>query len=116
MDEITTARYQDRLQKRRDVVLRTLRYLEEEQRQVDENDDWLDYAAYNNRVTLLNRLADGYLKETQEIDRALTRIEQKRYGLCVACYNPIERRRLETLPEVDYCVVCKELREEFAEV
>ena len=115
MDEITVARCLEQLKQRREVVLRTLQHLENELRQVDENNDWLDYAAYETRVALLTELTDGYLKESQEIDRALTRIAQEHYGVCIACHRPIEAQRLETFPEVEYCAGCKAMREDFAE-
>ncbi len=89
--------YLDKLRKRREVIETTLRHLEKEHHIVDENNDWLDYAAYESRVTLLDGLTDGYLKERLEIDSAITRIDEKNYALCA-------------------CFVCKEMREEFAEV
>ncbi|HTN72863.1 MAG TPA: TraR/DksA C4-type zinc finger protein [Methylomirabilota bacterium] len=115
MDEVTRGRCLDKLTKRREVVMITLRHLEKEQHEADENNDWLDQAAYNSRVALLDRLTEGYLKENSEIDRAITRINERTYGLCVACHEPIETRRLEAFPEVEFCSGCKEMREEFEE-
>jgi RNA polymerase-binding transcription factor DksA len=113
MDEIRTARCLDKLRKRRAVVVMTLRYLEKEQHEVDENNDWLDQAAYDSRVALLDHLIDGYCKEISQIDGAITRATNRKYGACVACHAPIETSRLEAFPEAEFCSACKEMREEF---
>jgi len=113
MNEITTDRYLNKLKKRREVVIATLRHLENEQREVEENNDWLDHAAYESRVALLDRLTDGYLKESLEIERALSRINDRQYGFCAACHEPIETRRLHAFPEAEFCSGCKEMREGF---
>ncbi|HYJ59952.1 MAG TPA: TraR/DksA C4-type zinc finger protein [Actinomycetota bacterium] len=40
----------------------------------------------------------------QKIDRALTRIEAKTYGICERCGKPIEKTRIKALPYVDLCI------------
>jgi RNA polymerase-binding protein DksA len=113
MNELTTLGFLDRLLRRREVIVRTLQHLEKERRQVDENDDWLDQAAYESRVALLDNLTDGYLKERLETDKAIVRIDESRYGFCIACHKPIDAQRLEASPAAEFCVDCKEIREEF---
>jgi RNA polymerase-binding protein DksA len=39
-----------------------------------------------------------------KIDRALSRIDDGRYGLCSVCGKPIEKARLKALPYVDLCI------------
>lgn len=39
-----------------------------------------------------------------KIDRALERMEEGTYGLCVRCGKPIEKARLKALPYVDLCI------------
>jgi len=39
-----------------------------------------------------------------KIDRALTKIDEGRYGLCSVCGKPIEKARLKALPYVDLCI------------
>jgi len=48
-----------------------------------------------------------------QIDRALARIKDGTYGICVRCAEPIAPERLEAMPEADLCIACKE-REESA--
>src|SRR3990170_347948 len=39
-----------------------------------------------------------------KIDRALTRMDDGRYGICSRCGKPIEKARLKALPYVDLCI------------
>lgn len=51
-------------------------------------------------------LPEGARFELQEIDAALQRIGDGRYGLCLACGGPIGLQRLRAIPEARYCVSC----------
>ncbi len=39
-----------------------------------------------------------------KIDRALERMDEGTYGICVRCGKPIEKARLKALPYVDLCI------------
>jgi RNA polymerase-binding transcription factor DksA len=39
-----------------------------------------------------------------KIDRALSRMDEGVYGICVRCGKPIEKARLKALPYVDLCI------------
>jgi len=41
------------------------------------------------------------------IDKALERIKNKAFGFCINCKKPIEEKRLEILPETEFCLDCK---------
>jgi DnaK suppressor protein len=43
----------------------------------------------------------------EEIEAALGRVEDGRYGLCGGCDEPIMPERLEILPAARYCVDCQ---------
>jgi RNA polymerase-binding transcription factor len=112
MNQSNNKLYYDRLRRRRDEIMMTREHLRKEQRTVDENKDWVDRAAYESRVGLLDNLVEWYLKETARIDDALIRIAEGKYGLCLACHAPIEPQRLDTMPEAAFCASCQETREE----
>lgn len=103
--------YYERLRTRRNEVMMTLEHVQKEQRAVNDNKESIDKAAYASRVHLLDNLADWYLNETKRIDDALIRIAEGSYGLCLACHQPIELRRLETTPEAAFCSECQKTRE-----
>jgi len=112
MNEIIVGRHLDKLIRRRGQIVMTLRHLANEEKQVEQNTDWLDQATYESRVNLLlDRLSDWYATEIGQIDKAIERIENNLYGFCVACHQAIEEARLETAPEAEFCSVCEELRD-----
>jgi len=43
----------------------------------------------------------------EEIDDALARIDDKTYGYCERCFQPIPKPRLRALPFARLCVACK---------
>ena len=116
MDEIRTGKHLDRLTMRRKQLMSTLQHLDKEQEQVERNTDWLDQAAYESRVALLDRLSDWYRTEMAQIDRALERIHHHEFGRCLACHDPIERQRLEAAPAAEHCSRCQTQRDEFEHV
>jgi len=96
MDAIKDITYSDKLRLRWIEVERTIRHLEKERREVEENTEWIDRAAYESRVSLLDGLTTLYRDEMQQIEKAHSRVEERRYGLCLACHEPIEADRLES--------------------
>ena len=69
--------YFERLRHRRVEILRTLDYLNKEQRTLAENKHSIDRAAYESRCHLLGRLAKWYADETTRIDHALIRMRRR---------------------------------------
>lgn len=45
--------------------------------------------------------------QLQDIDKALKRIEEGKYGICKYCNKEIEPERLKIRPESTACVACK---------
>jgi RNA polymerase-binding transcription factor DksA len=61
---------------------------------------WSDYeAAAEPRSELVRR-------ELAEIDAALGRIQDGRYGRCLSCGGPMGLQRLRAIPEARYCMAC----------
>ena len=111
MDALTIDTSFARLTKRREQLLATLRHLDNEQKEVEHNTDWVDQAAYESRVALLDGLRDDYRAEMTRIDRALERIDNHEYGTCAACHDSIDPKRLELVPEAEHCCGCESFRE-----
>ena len=116
MDPIKIVSHGEQLRKRREKVAHTLRHIAGEQTQVEQNTDWLDRAAYESRIALFDCLKRWYLHEMHEIDEALERIRRNKYGVCLACHNPIETTRLDCFPQAAYCAGCQSAREELQRV
>ena len=114
MNEMRAGIHFDRLTKRRAELISTLQHLHKEQAEVERNTDWLDQAAYERRVALLDRLDSWYESEVSQIDRALERIRQHGYGVCLACHHPIDPTRLAAAPHAEYCNACQAMREDLS--
>lgn len=46
-----------------------------------------------------------------DIEAALTRMDDGSYGSCELCRRPVERERLEIVPQARYCARCQQCRE-----
>ncbi len=44
----------------------------------------------------------------KEVDLALAKIRQGKYGICEKCEKKIDEKRLEALPTAKYCLSCKQ--------
>lgn len=42
------------------------------------------------------------------IEQALERLKNKQYGFCLKCKKPIDEKRLEIIPETEFCLNCKQ--------
>jgi len=55
------------------------------------------------RMALEERLRESL----NEVEHALQKYEAGTYGLCDSCGQPIERGRLEAIPQASLCLSCK---------
>ena len=60
---------------------------------------------------LIARLDDQTRREILEINAALDRMAESRYGRCTACDEPIATARLRALPATTLCLPCAEQAE-----
>jgi RNA polymerase-binding protein DksA len=76
-----------------------------------ESGDDVDIASDTIDRTLLNSLGEADQRRLTMIDRALDRIEQGSYGLCLLCGKEIPEARLEGIPYAALCVECQSAEE-----
>lgn len=60
---------------------------------------------------LLNSLGSQDAIRLNQINNAIERIQQDRYGLCIKCGKEIPEARLEAIPYAGLCISCKEAEE-----
>ncbi len=65
--------------------------------------------AYLKELLFSQSTSDKYVLKL--IDEALERIEEGTYGICVACGQEIQPKRLEAVPWARHCVTCQDLQE-----
>lgn len=107
----------DRLRERQAELQARLERLEGEGRDEDED----TRPRYSNHpadeaVALLDRVGRDAIarvlrEDMVQIDRALDRVAEGRYGLCEDCHQPIPPKRLEVRPTATLCVSCQSQRE-----
>jgi DnaK suppressor protein len=56
-------------------------------------------------------LANSIRERITQVERALDRLDDGRYGWCERCGNPIPVERLAAFPSATLCVTCKQLQE-----
>jgi DnaK suppressor protein len=107
----------DRLMKRRQALRSYLAGEVNELR--DQNQaivgDEIDYSVDSEHAALRSQLADFESRELKQIDSALERIEEGRYGRCDSCNGAIGVERLKAVPYVADCIECARKAERASE-
>ncbi|WP_254510003.1 TraR/DksA family transcriptional regulator [Anatilimnocola floriformis] len=98
----------DRLMKRRQALRSYLAGEVNELR--DQNQatvgDEVDFSVDSEHAAIRSQLADFESRELKQIDSALERVEEGRYGKCDSCNGPIGIERLRAVPYVAECIEC----------
>jgi RNA polymerase-binding transcription factor DksA len=68
--------------------------------------DFADQAVQRQNDETLEAIGQAAAEELRQIDRALERIAEGRYGICEACGQPIAEGRLRAVPYAATCVGC----------
>lgn len=71
-----------------------------------------DLASGEIDLNLQIRIKERAAQMLPKIDRALSRIEEGRFGLCEVCEEPIGLERLRARPVTSLCLACKEEQEQ----
>ena len=74
---------------------------------VDFGEGFADAAAVTAERTEVLGLVDSLKRALDNVDAALSQIEDGTYGTCVRCGEQISKDRLEFRPESIYCIDCK---------
>ena len=54
----------------------------------------------------MRRVVDAVRNDMRQAQRALDRLDQGRYGRCLACGSAIRPERLDAIPTADHCTSC----------
>jgi DnaK suppressor protein len=69
--------------------------------------DSVDLSVQDLNKEIALRLGERSSQVVADIDQALLRIKEGRYGICARCSQPIDERRLEALPTARYDAACQ---------
>ena len=106
-------KYRKLLQEKKTSLLAELaktRHAEEETTE-ESTQDIADKAVSSYTREFLYSLNDAERSTVQQIDQALSRIEDGTYGLCLNCGTPMNEKRLSAIHWSRHCVECQELAE-----
>ena len=70
-----------------------------------------DMASYSYDRELSLNIASEEQEFLYEIDDALKRIKDGKFGLCISCNKKIPQKRLNAVPYAKYCIQCKSREE-----
>lgn len=73
--------------------------------------DFKDAAAEESMASIGAAQAAHAAVELAQVQAALRRIAEGTYGECIDCGDPIDLRRLESLPATPYCAPCQSVHE-----
>jgi DnaK suppressor protein len=111
-------RLQENLLARRDRLRKKLAgelaYLHDGQG-ADASGDSADLAFEADGDEMSSRLAELDGRELSQIERAVERCQQGRYGTCDTCQKPISLDRLNALPYAPLCIRCERETERFSD-
>lgn len=110
MDTETVERYRERLLAMQQQLTQRVFRLETELHSMEADRDigcmdHMQEEAVNDEMIALDERSR---QQIQEIQAALTRLEDGTYGDCTRCGTPIHPQRLEVLPTTHYCIRCQQ--------
>ena len=110
MDSWEIQRFRSILEIQREQTVRVLDRLEDETRNADSDDakDVGDLCTTAlTKEAMFQRTSERRLM-VRMIEAALARIQKGAFGVCVACGDDINPRRLDALPWTQYCLRCQQ--------
>ena len=114
MEKKKAEQYRKRLLAKQEELLRMVSKSEKDGRQVDEDitQDIADKAANSYTKEFLFHQSDDNRRILQLVTEAMERIKDGTYGLCVACQEEVQAKRLEAVPWTRHCIECQEKQEQ----
>ena len=114
MDKKKVELYRKRLESKQEELMRLVAKTEQDGRSVDEDvtQDIADKAANSYTKEFLFHQSDDNRRILLLVQEAIGRIKSGEYGLCVACQEEVQVKRLEAVPWARHCIECQEKQEQ----
>ena|SRR5579872_2303370 len=103
---------EDALLKRKIELEQKLTEMSKEQFSDGQVQDPGDQVLTSTMESLRMSLQDAEVDEYRRIVRALEKIKEGTYGLCMDCGNMISEKRLQSFPDTTRCLACQEIFED----
>ncbi len=114
MDQKKVKSLREQLTRRKNEILDAFNKNKSYGKEADDDgaQDIADKAANSYPKEFLFSLSNSEREMLQEVDEALERLEDGRFGVCVVCEEAIERKRLEAVPWARHCLNCQQKMEQ----
>lgn len=124
MNKRDLQKFEAKLIEERKRCLEELGHLESEELMINQKEASGDLSSYSFHMAdqgsdTMEREKNVFLVSSKgndlyEIDQALLRIKDGKYGDCIRCGKEIERERLEAMPHARLCIKCRQEEEKEA--
>jgi DnaK suppressor protein len=113
MDQKKVKSYRERLLLKKQEILEAYNKNKSYGKEADgeATQDIADKAANSYTKEFLFSLSNTERNLLQEVDEAIGRTETRRYGVCTACEDDMNMKRLEAVPWARLCLTCQEKQE-----
>ena len=114
MDKRKAENYKKKLIEKQEELLRLVSKSEQDGREADEEitQDIADKAANSYTKEFLFHQSDDNRRMLTLVKEALDRLKSGSYGLCVACQEEVEQKRLDAVPWARHCIECQQKQEQ----
>jgi DnaK suppressor protein len=114
MDQKKLKAFKERLVLKKQEILEVFQKNKTYGKEADEEgaQDIADKASNSYTKEFLFSLSNSERDMLQLVDRALVRIDEKRFGSCVVCDDEMNAKRLEAVPWASHCLSCQEKQEQ----
>ena len=113
MEQKRLRAFRERLQQKKQEILEAYNKNKTYGKEADADgaQDIADKASNSYAKEFLFSLSNSERELLQLMDDALTRIEDKRYGVCLSCEEEMNQKRLDAVPWARHCLACQEKQE-----
>jgi len=113
MDRKKIKVFRERLEEKKQEILETFTKNKNYGKEADgePSQDIADKAANSHTKEFLFSLSSAERRLLQQVDDAISRIEERRYGVCASCEDPMNLKRLQAVPWATLCISCQEKQE-----
>ena len=113
MEQKKLRAFRERLQQKKQEILEAYNKNKTYGKEADEDgaQDIADKASNSYAKEFLFSLSNSERELLQLMDDALTRIEDKRFGVCLSCEEEMNQKRLDAVPWAKHCLSCQEKQE-----
>jgi DnaK suppressor protein len=114
MDQKKMKVFQGKLETKKQEILETFTKNKSYGMEADgePSQDIADKAASSYTKEFLFSLSNSERRLLQQVDEALARIHSGRYGVCAACEDTLNLKRLQAVPWAILCISCQEKQEQ----